>query len=149
MSDPITTGGHYPQDKTPGEPLGPYEPIETSVRAASRWLVILGIFILAAMTACFLILWELTDVREAADPAVASPRTRLNRPAPRLEYDSPAERLKLNRREDERLSSTGWVDREGGIARIPIDQAIDILARQNEGRTDAESSGRRDAGGTE
>ncbi len=31
-------------------------------------------------------------------------------------------------REEELLENYGWVDREAGIVRIPIDQAIELLA---------------------
>ena len=34
----------------------------------------------------------------------------------------------LRTREEELLSTYGWVDREAGIVRIPIDQAIELLA---------------------
>ena len=36
----------------------------------------------------------------------------------------------LRQAEAQRLSSYGWVDHEAGIARIPIDQALDLLARR-------------------
>jgi len=39
------------------------------------------------------------------------------------------EQLKeIRRQEDEVLTSYGWVDRENGIARIPIQRAIEIMA---------------------
>ena len=31
-----------------------------------------------------------------------------------------------------RLSSAGWVDRDAGIVRVPIEQAMDIVARRGE-----------------
>jgi hypothetical protein len=39
----------------------------------------------------------------------------------------------LRSREEELLNSYGWVDREAGIVRIPIDQAIEILAEDGAG----------------
>lgn len=38
----------------------------------------------------------------------------------------------MNRREAEILGSTGWVDRDRGIARIPIDEAMKLLAQQQQ-----------------
>jgi hypothetical protein len=29
-----------------------------------------------------------------------------------------------------RLESTGWVDRDGGVAHVPIDQAMDLVVRR-------------------
>jgi hypothetical protein len=36
--------------------------------------------------------------------------------------------LELRTQQERRLSSYGWVDREAGIARIPIERAIDLRA---------------------
>jgi hypothetical protein len=48
---------------------------------------------------------------------------------------APQPELQQGRREKEaRLHSAGWVDREAGIAHIPIEDAMDILASQAEGR---------------
>lgn len=50
-------------------------------------------------------------------------------PAPRLQEDPSAE---LDRLEESRvrLHGFGWVDREAGIAHIPIDAAMDLLAKR-------------------
>jgi hypothetical protein len=50
-------------------------------------------------------------------------------PAPRLQDDPAADRLRVQQEQLERLNSYGWVDRHAGIARIPIDRAMDILAK--------------------
>lgn len=130
MSDPITTGGHRPQDQVGGTVPPSYEPIETSVRTVVKWLVALGVGIVAALAICFFILAELTQVLASA-PAAVNNRIRLERPAPRLKYDSPVPRKLLNHREEERLTTSGWVDREEGVARIPIEQAMGIIVKQS------------------
>ena len=51
-------------------------------------------------------------------------------PAPRIQAD-PADELKKTKAEDlGRLNSYGWVDRKAGVAHIPVDRAIEILARK-------------------
>jgi hypothetical protein len=51
-------------------------------------------------------------------------------PAPQLET-TPVEQLSQERAaEDQKLNSYGWVDKQHGIVRIPIDQAIDLLAKK-------------------
>ena len=51
-------------------------------------------------------------------------------PFPRLQSE-PEEELKQLHAEEERvLGSYGWVDRGQGIVRIPIEQAIDLVAGQ-------------------
>lgn len=51
-------------------------------------------------------------------------------PQPRLEINEHS-RLERKRQADEaNLNSYGWVDRKGGIVRIPIDRAIELLAER-------------------
>jgi hypothetical protein len=47
---------------------------------------------------------------------------------PRLNPDQPQKLQALRERENALLDRYGWVDREQGIARIPIQRAIAILA---------------------
>ncbi|HZS85645.1 MAG TPA: hypothetical protein VFA50_22450 [Stellaceae bacterium] len=56
-------------------------------------------------------------------------RLRVAMPEPRLQTDPHADLLSLRQREDARLSSYGWVDRQKGIVHIPIDEAMAKLAR--------------------
>jgi len=49
-------------------------------------------------------------------------------PAPQLEVTETQDLAAQRAAEHEILSSYGWVDREHGIVRIPISQAIDLLA---------------------
>jgi hypothetical protein len=51
-------------------------------------------------------------------------------PEPRLQ-DAPVLDLKQMRdAEDQILESYGWIDRQSGVVRLPIDRAIDILAQR-------------------
>ena len=50
-------------------------------------------------------------------------------PAPRLQGDPGADRVRVQQAQLEILNSYGWVDRDAGIARIPIDRAMEILAK--------------------
>lgn len=49
-------------------------------------------------------------------------------PQPRLQPNPPADLNKFRAQEEEILNSYGWVDQQAGVAHIPIEQAIDILA---------------------
>jgi hypothetical protein len=49
---------------------------------------------------------------------------------PRLEPDPLAPRLSARAQEDALLTSWGWVDKNAGVARIPIDRAMELLARR-------------------
>jgi hypothetical protein len=50
-------------------------------------------------------------------------------PTPHLQGNPAADLARLKTQSLDRLNTYGWVNREAGIAHIPIDQAMDILAR--------------------
>src|SRR5205823_3522166 len=50
-------------------------------------------------------------------------------PDPRLQRDPESELAQVQEEQLSRIHSYGWVDRRAGIARIPVDRAMDILAR--------------------
>jgi hypothetical protein len=41
-----------------------------------------------------------------------------------------ADMFRLRREEDAKVNKYGWVDREKGVARIPVDKAIDLMAER-------------------
>ncbi len=51
-------------------------------------------------------------------------------PAPRIEVAPAIEYQQLRAQEDQMLSTYGWMDRKAGVARIPIDRAIDLLLQR-------------------
>jgi hypothetical protein len=51
-------------------------------------------------------------------------------PAPRLEADPVADGAAYRSREAAQLAGYGWVDRPAGIVRMPIDEAMRILAER-------------------
>jgi hypothetical protein len=59
---------------------------------------------------------------------VQSPRTE---PAgPGLLVDAPRLLRRMREQEDRTLNTSGWVDRDSGTVRIPIDQAMDLVVRR-------------------
>lgn len=51
-------------------------------------------------------------------------------PEPRLQQLPPLELDQVRRIEDERLASYGWVDKDAGRVRIPIDRAMDLVIQR-------------------
>jgi hypothetical protein len=51
-------------------------------------------------------------------------------PAPRLQGNPGVDLVQFKEHELDRLNHYGWIDKETGIARIPIDRAMDILAQK-------------------
>jgi len=51
-------------------------------------------------------------------------------PKPRLETTPDPDLKAFRSAEDQELNSYGWVDQQKGVVRIPIDRAIDLLAKK-------------------
>jgi len=67
-------------------------------------------------------------------------------PQPRLEDDERTEINDFRYQQDETLASYGWVDQNGGVVRIPIDRAMQLIAQRGlptipQGDTAAAASG--------
>jgi mono/diheme cytochrome c family protein len=77
-------------------------------------------------------LFALFANREAQADVPSSPlaQTQQPPPEPRLQV-APAEDLaKLRAAEQQRLNSYGWIDQQAGVARIPIDRAMALIAQR-------------------
>ena len=106
-----------------------YEPSDISVRGL---LAVVGISV-AAVVVIVAALWALMALFEyLRTPGPVSPLARFEvvPPEPRLDARPAQTLVELRRREDGMLTTYGWVDRDAGIARIPIEQAMEILAEQ-------------------
>jgi hypothetical protein len=67
------------------------------------------------------------EATERASPAAPLAEVRTP-PEPRLLPNPRGALLELHAEEDTLLHGYGWVNREAGIVRIPIERAIDVLA---------------------
>jgi hypothetical protein len=90
-----------------------------------------GLLVIGAIVSLLIfVLFRYLDVREAARvppayPLAISRETRMP-PEPRLQTDPRQDLSDLLAKEDELLTSYGWVDKNAGVVRIPIDQAIKL-----------------------
>jgi hypothetical protein len=123
---------HGTPHRTPGDHARRgYEATDLSLRA-----LILFVGGLALVTGVVLLLmgWMFgyfATLEERADlPPSPLAATRRPPPEPRLQV-IPAEGLKAMRAEEEALLTTyGWVDRQAGIVRIPVERAIELLGER-------------------
>ena len=80
------------------------------------------------------VLFRYFDVREAqrVTPQYPLAIAQENRvpPEPRLQTNPRQDLADLRAKEDELLNSYGWVDRNAGIVRIPIDEAIRLTLQR-------------------
>ncbi len=96
-----------------------------------------ALVVLAAVAMWFLIV-GLRAAETAADPPpplLPEARAPAVPPGPRLQTDPAAEMAALDAAERESLEGWAWVDREAGIARVPIQVGMDLLLATTPGRT--------------
>jgi len=112
-----------------------YEKEDADTRVVIRAGIVLALATLVA-SALVLLLFRWLGAREASGDAPPPPMahvdpTRLP-PAPRLQT-LPAQDLAAVRAEEDRtLTSYGWVDEHAGTVRIPIEDAMRLLAERGE-----------------
>ena len=109
---------------------GGHEPFDVAARPVLLAAAALAVVLLLVSGGQLVLLrwFDRRDLAAEAPPApLAEPRTA---PEPRLLPDPRAALLELRAEEDALLHTYGWVNREAGIVRIPIDRAIDVLAKK-------------------
>ena len=112
-----------------------YEKEDADTRLVIRAGIGLALATLVA-SALVLFLFRLLAQREARGDAPPPPMARTDPgrlpPAPRLQT-LPAQDLAAVRAEEDRtLTTYGWVDERAGTVRIPIEEAIRLLAQRGE-----------------
>jgi hypothetical protein len=71
-----------------------------------------------------------TGIAMVTDTPVTQPDPTKRFPRPTLQPDDVADLSKMRADENEILNSYGWVDQANGVARIPVDQAMKMVAQQ-------------------
>ncbi|HEY6211864.1 MAG TPA: hypothetical protein VIW45_06245 [Vicinamibacterales bacterium] len=115
------------------EPEARHETSDVNLRA------ILGFGAALAITGAFInfvvwLLFTFLDVRATRQPAPVYPLAaqQENRlpPEPRLQTHPREDLRELRAQEDQILTTYGWVDRNAGVVRVPIDQAMKMLVQR-------------------
>lgn len=122
MAD-LTDRSSAPSDKQRG-----YETQDLNVGAVGKFLI--GLFALICLTLVAMNeLFQYFEQRAIRRDVPLPPmlETREVPPEPRLQVAPAADLHRLRATEQELLTTYGWVDRERGIVRIPIERAMDLL----------------------
>ena len=108
------------------ERLG-YEPTDADVKAilVIVLIVVAVVCIFAAALGGMIVLFGTEAERPQVGPFA---HARIEPPPPRLEAAPKQALEEVQHHEQQVLESYGWLDREAGIARIPIEQAMQLLA---------------------
>lgn len=98
-----------------------HEPVETDVRAVWRTgAVIAGVVIASYLLVTGLLKWFAAT--EGGPPANQAAKA-----DPNWDEQNPLQRLRI--REQQLLNNYEWVDPATGIARVPVDRAIEIISQ--------------------
>jgi hypothetical protein len=105
-----------------------HELSDLSARGISLFGVGLALLVIVALLVCYglLVLLRDSQARRAEPPSALSP-SRERAAGPQLEVQPGQAMKELRRQEEKHLKSYGWIDREKGLAHIPIERAMDIL----------------------
>ena len=102
-----------------------------------RWMVISGVILVVLLIAAFVTMrwtFDLLEAREArqqSEPATLVTDPGPGRPPePRLQANPRLELQELRVEENAVLQTYGWVDRDKGVARMPIDEAMKIVVQR-------------------
>ena len=112
-----------------GRPIG-HETTDASPLALGLFALALSLMVALVLPFLNWLFWRYEGEAKRADPP-QSPLTVVELPPPpRLEVDPGADLARLRRTEGRTLSSYGWIDRQQGLARLPIERAIELLAQR-------------------
>jgi hypothetical protein len=120
-----------PQGHVAPEAAGGHEPSEIGIRA----IFVFGGALVGATVAAMLLLAAMMRGFQAAEKADGITTKTLievkpgDFPDPRLQHNTTVDMAEFRDREAAALESYGWVDRKAGIAQIPIESAMDLIAR--------------------
>lgn len=110
-------------------------------------LIVFAIGLTAVVLAMAALMWFLSGAlrerlvsQDPPRPRLPAARTQPLPPGPLLQTDPEEELRQMLDEEDELLSTFEWVDEASGVARVPIETAIDILAREEAQQPDAPES---------
>ena len=121
----------HTEDGTSVEPG--HETSDVSIGAIVKF----GIGLAVAALLIHVVMWGLFRVMDAREgkrdrpiPPLVAAALRRTPPEPRLERDALSPRRRMQVEEDTALTTYGWVDRDAGIVRIPIERAMEILVER-------------------
>lgn len=134
MAEKLTPEGPTPEQKlgldhdlrTPAHPRADRELSLRGILGFGAGVLILAV---AAALVCTALLGALTSRLKRQDPPpspLAEASVPVLPPEPRLQRSPPADMARFRAHELAFLGSYGWVDRKAGIARIPVERAIEL-----------------------
>jgi hypothetical protein len=104
-----------------------HEMTDASISGLVKFSIGLFVLIVVVLFAMRSMFEHFSTTQQLGPPASPFAETQTLPPGPRLQVEPALDLKQLRQGEDEKLNSYGWVDQKAGIARIPIDRAMDLL----------------------
>jgi hypothetical protein len=135
MSD---TKGHpddrrHEPDVEHENPRVAHEPTDVNVKGITKWGIGLGIFTIASVFVVWFVFDQLVGyvARQSPEPSpLADVRGEREPPEPRLQPIPRLDVAETQESDGQVLNTFGWTDEERGIARIPVDSAMNLMLRK-------------------
>ncbi len=119
--------GHMPG----ATPAGGHEERDTNIRAIMWFAFSLIATVIVVLLLMKWVFYAFPQPQaENTTPFVSALGAAAAPPEPRLQVNAPEDLKKMRAQEESLLNSYGWIDRQKGIVRIPIDRAIDELVKR-------------------
>ncbi|MFN0007842.1 MAG: hypothetical protein ACKVXR_08030 [Planctomycetota bacterium] len=110
--------------------LSGYQPYEERVRPVVIFTLVLTVGTLAVLGLMKLAHDSFEkEIREASKPIHPLAAERETPPEPRLQANPAIDLDAFRARESDRLSTYGWVDRQAGVVHVPIERAMELVAK--------------------
>jgi hypothetical protein len=110
-----------------------HEKSDVSIGAIVKFgigLAVGALLVSVGMWGLFKVLETRESKRDTPLPPLAAAGLRRTPPEPRLEPDALAPRRRMQDEEREALTTYGWVDKNAGVVRLPIERAMDLLVER-------------------
>ncbi|HEX9273850.1 MAG TPA: hypothetical protein VGA01_16740 [Candidatus Binatia bacterium] len=93
-------------------------------------IALTAVIVAAAVITSLLIHFKAAEHSRQETPVPRLAQEREATPGPRLQVDANKDLRQMRAGEEAALNSYAWVDKDAGIVRIPIQRAMEILAKQ-------------------
>ncbi len=131
--DPLGTDTHNAEQKPPAA-------LATDAELDTKAIVYVGVGTVVVTLISMVLVWwlfqgfkKLEDAQDPKPSALPEAAERMVPPTPRLEISPPQNLKELREKEAAVLDAPAWVDQAAGKVRLPIDLALDVVARRGLG----------------
>lgn len=111
-------------------PAARHETRDADIRSLAIFAAVLAGMVLLVMFGMARMFYYFGETQSLGPPASPFAEARTLPPQPRLQVEPRLDLDRLHAGEEAQLHSYGWVDRNAGVVRIPIERAMDIVAQQ-------------------